>query len=300
MIPEHLHPKTWPTWIGLGIFRLIIMLPYRRIMQAGRGIGRIIWHLLPKKRRHVLNRNLERCFPQLSGAQRNQLAQQHIEAMGQGFLEVALAWWGKDRALETLAHLEGLQHLKNAQALGKGVILLSAHFTSLEIGGRLLALNTPFHVMYRPSDNAAIEFLMQRNRTHHFENAIRKDDIKGLIRSLRQGHAIWYAPDQSSGKNNSVFAPFFGIETATNTATARLVKLTGAPVVPFLPLRRKDGSGYDLTIFPALEDFPAGDERQDARRINAIFEAWARQQPQDYFWFHRRFKMQPPGEPDFY
>ena len=300
MIPDYLHPKTWPTWLGLGLARVIVMLPYPAVMKFGRGLGRFVWTFLPQKRRHVLLRNLEGCFPDLSEHERKELANRHISSMGQGFVEVVLAWWGKDEKLKRLVHLEGLEHLLEAKKKNRGVILLSAHFTSLEIGGRLLAQSTPFHVMYRPSDNAAVEYLMKKNRTLHFDNAVRKSDVKGLIRSLQQGNAIWYAPDQNAGHKNSVFAPFFDIPTATGTATARIAKITGAPVVPFLPLRRKDGKGYDLTIFPPLDNFPTGDDLEDATRINAIFEEWARMQPEDYFWFHRRFRIRPPGEPDFY
>ncbi|OOY42872.1 hypothetical protein BOV91_05690, partial [Solemya velum gill symbiont] len=276
MIPSHLHPKTWPTWTGLGIFRLLILLPYPLMMRAGGLIGHLTWLLLSEKRRLVLKKNLELCFPELDITEREALARQHIESAGKGFLEVALAWWGKSEDLSKLVNYTGLEHLEKARAAGKGVILLSAHFSSLEIGGRLLAMKVPFEALYRPSDNPAVEYLMQKNRTRHTEGAISKNDIKRMIRSLRNGKTIWYAPDQSPSRNNAVFAPFFGIETLSSTATARLTKMTGAAVVPFLPLRRNDGTGYDLQLFAALDDFPGDDETIDATRINQLFESWVR------------------------
>ncbi|OOZ42924.1 LpxL/LpxP family Kdo(2)-lipid IV(A) lauroyl/palmitoleoyl acyltransferase [Solemya elarraichensis gill symbiont] len=300
MIPPHLHPKTWPTWIGLGIFRLLILLPYPLVMRAGGLVGRLTWLLLPGKRRLVLKKNLELCFPELDITEREALARQHIESAGKGFLEVALAWWGRDEELLKLANFIGLEHLEKAQATGNGVILLLAHFTSLEMGGRLLAMKAPFEALYRPSDNPAVEYLMQKNRTRHTEGAISKSDIKGMIRSLRKGKTIWYAPDQSPSRKNAVIVPFFGIETLSSTATARLAKMTGASVVPFLPLRRKDGAGYDLQLFAALDNFPGGDEVADAARINQLFESWIRQRPEEYFWFHRRFKQQSDGNSGYY
>jgi KDO2-lipid IV(A) lauroyltransferase len=300
MIPPHLHPKTWPTWIGLGIFRLLILLPYPLVMRSGGWIGHITWWLLPAKRRLVLKKNLELCFPELETSERENLARQHIESMGKGTLEVALAWWGKSEKLSKLVNFIGLEHLEKASTAGHGVILLSAHFSSLEIGGRLLALKAPFEALYRPSDNPAVEYLMQKNRSRHTEGAISKNDIKGMIRSLRKGKTIWYAPDQSPGLKNSVSAPFFGIDTLTSTATARLAKLTGASVIPFIPLRRSDGTGYDLQLFAALDNFPSDDEVADAVRINQLFESWIRERPEEYFWFHRRFKRQSTGKSGFY
>ncbi|OOZ62733.1 hypothetical protein BOW44_00975 [Solemya velum gill symbiont] len=269
MIPSHLHPKTWPTWTGLGIFRLLILLPYPLMMRAGGLIGHLTWLLLSEKRRLVLKKNLELCFPELDITEREALARQHIESAGKGFLEVALAWWGKSEDLSKLVNYTGLEHLEKARAAGKGVILLSAHFSSLEIGGRLLAMKVPFEALYRPSDNPAVEYLMQKNRTRHTEGAISKNDIKRMIRSLRNGKTIWYAPDR-------------------------------AAVVPFLPLRRNDGTGYDLQLFAALDDFPGDDETIDATRINQLFESWVRKRPEEYFWFHRRFKRQSDGKSDYY
>ena len=239
-------------------------------------------------------------FADLTEEEQERLAREHIHAAGQGILEVALAWWGRDSQLRPLAHISGLEHFEEALARGKGVILLSAHFSSLEIGGRLLSYFTPFHVVYRSNENPVTEYLMKHNREKRFEKAIEKRNIKEMLRSLKSGKAVWYAPDQDMITKEPVFAPFMGVMAATNTATARLARISQAPVVPFAIFRREDGTGYDLELQPALEDYPSGDEVTDATRINRVFETWIRKQPEGYFWFHRRFKQRPPGEPDLY
>jgi KDO2-lipid IV(A) lauroyltransferase len=220
--------------------------------------------------------------------------------MGKGFFEVFLAWWASDRKLKPLAHINGLEHYENAKKLGNGVILLSAHFASLEIGGRLLSLSVPFHVVYRPNEKPVTEHLMKLNREKHFGKAIKKQNIKEMIRSLRENNAVWYAPDQSMTEKEPLFVPFFGIKTTASTSTARLAKISSAAVVPFLCVRREDTTGYDLEIFPALESFPSGDDYEDALRINRLFEEWIKRYPSEYFWYHRRFKKLPPSEPDVY
>lgn len=300
MIPPSLHPRFWAFWLVAGFLWIVSQLPWRFVMHAGNWIGSFIWMVLQKKRKRVLYTNIRLCFPELSEEEQETLAQEHIHAMGKGFFEVALAWWGRDSQLKPLAHITGLEHYEEAKARGKGVILLSAHFTSLEIGGRLLSYYMPFHVVYRSNENPVTEFLMKNNREKHFEKAIEKRNIKEMLRSLKAGNAVWYAPDQDMIAKDPVFAPFMGVQTATNTATARLAKISKAPVVPFAIFRRKDGTGYDLELQPALENFPSGEDILDATRVNEIFEAWIRRQPEDYFWFHRRFKQRPPGEPDLY
>ncbi|MEN8214178.1 MAG: LpxL/LpxP family Kdo(2)-lipid IV(A) lauroyl/palmitoleoyl acyltransferase [Pseudomonadota bacterium] len=299
-IPEHLRPITWPLWIVLGVLRLMLLLPRPVLMQIGKGLGVVVYRFLPRKRRKVLTTNLQLCFPELSAAEREQLAKEHVHAMGQGVIDVGLAWWASRRRLEPLAHFQGLEHLQQAMAGGKGVILLSAHFTSVEMSGRLISHHVPIDTVYRPSERPFTQHLLHVNRERHSRQTIHKNNVRAMVRSLKQGHTIWYAPDQNMRSDTPLFVPFFGMETATNTATSALARITGAAVIPFLCLRRRDGKGYDLELSPPLENFPSGDEREDAIRINNIFEGWIRRQPEDYFWLHRRFKQRPEGEAPLY
>jgi len=300
-VPLHrfLAPRHWPVWLGLGVVRLVAALPYRLQM----GLGRVLGGLLPRlsaRRRHIAATNLRIAFPELGEAERERLLAAHFRSLGMGMVETAMAWWSSDRQLAPLARVEGLEHLQAALARGHGVLLLSAHFTSLEIGGRLLSLHAPFHVTYRRHETPLFEEVMRRARERNFERAIPREDVRGFIRSLKGGHAVWYAPDQNYGHKHSVFAPFFGTVCATNTGTSRLAKLSAAPVVPYFPRRLADGSGYVLHILPPLAGFPSGDPVADAARINGLIEAEVRLAPEQYLWIHRRYKDRPEGEAGFY
>ena len=165
------------------------------------------------------------------------------------------------------------------------------------LGGRLLALRTPFHVLYRQHKNPLFEAVMQRARRRRFERAIPRDDTRALLASLRAGTAVWYAPDQNHAGSQSAFVPFFDIPASTLTATARLARLSGAPVVPFFQARLPGSEGYLLVLCPALEDFPGDDPLQAAARINRLIESVVREIPEQYLWVHRRFKTRPPGTP---
>jgi KDO2-lipid IV(A) lauroyltransferase len=292
---RYLHPGYWLLWIGLGLMWLTARLPYRLQMALGSLLGWLVYHLIPARRR-IAEINLEMCFPGKTDEERRQLLRRHFDSLGKGTIETAMAWWTPARRLQRLQHIEGLEHLETALQQGKGAILLSAHFTSLELGGRLLALHIPFHVMYREHRNPLFEAVMRSRREKNFDRAHERQDIRNIIGSLKAGMPVWYAPDQDYGRKHSVFAPFFGVPAAMITATARFARISGAPVVPFFQQRLDDGSGYVLRVLPALENFPSGDDIADATRINKIIEEEILRQPEQYLWVHRRFKTRPEGE----
>lgn len=294
-----LSPRYWPVHIGMAAGWLAAQLPFRLQMLLGRSLGTLAYYLMPGRRR-IARTNLGLCFPERDTAARRRLLRVHFRSLGLGVIETAMSWWTPTQQLHGLAKLEGLEHLHTALAAGKGVILLSAHFTTLEIGGRLLALQAPFHVLYRRHKNAAFEAVMQRARARHFEKAISRDDMRGMLKSLKANMPVWYAPDQNYGAEHSIFVSFFNIPASTITATARLARISGARVVPFFQERLPGTQGYRLRLYPALEHFPTEDEAADTQRINNLIEAEIRKIPAQYLWAHRRFKTRPPGAAPIY
>ena len=144
----HTHPysiRYWPTWAAIAVLWCLSHLPFAWQLAIGRCIGRT-FHRLAARRRAIAAVNLSMCFPELSDGEREKILAEQFISMGIGVLEMAMSWWASARRLKRLARIEGLEHLHAALDSGKGVILLSAHFTTLEMGGRLLALHAPFHV----------------------------------------------------------------------------------------------------------------------------------------------------------
>lgn len=293
-----LAPRYWAMWLQLGIVRMVCLLPYRAVMAAGRLLGRAAMPLLGERRRIAL-RNIELCFPDLDAARREALLRRHFQSLGMAVFEIGLTWWASDRKLDGLAHFEGLEHIDEVLSKGRGVILLSAHFTALEICGRMLARRVPLHAVYRPHRNPLLNEVMRRGRERSAEGTIRKDDIRQMIRALRDNIPVWYAPDQAYSGKGSELVPLFDIPSQTNTATSRLARMTGAAVLPFLPYREPDGSGYRIVVGAALEDFPSGDDINDTRRFHKLVERRIREVPEQYLWIHRRFKN-IPGQTDIY
>jgi Kdo2-lipid IVA lauroyltransferase/acyltransferase len=286
-----LHPKNWLVWFAMALLRLLVMLPLRLQLMIGRGFGRLLYRVAGARRR-VVQINIALCFPKMSKQQQHLLVKQHFLSIGMMLPEIGLSWWASKRRISKFTEIEGLEHLDKAIAQGKGAILLGAHYSTLEIGLFLLTTQTDIPVcgMYRPHKNAVIELLMRRGRTRYLDKLIARDDIRGLIKSIKQNKAVWYAPDQSYQDKGYAMIPFFGIPASTNLSTSRIAKLSKTLVIPFVSVRKGDNSGYKLTIKPPLENFPSGNDTDDAVRVHQVFEEHIRQQPDQYFWIHKRFK----------
>ena len=296
-----LHPRFWALWLGLGLLWLIVQLPYRALLVLGRGLGALMFRVAGS-RRHIARRNLELCFPQLGEAERERLLRENFASTGIAFFEMAMSWWWPRARLARLAHIEGLEHLQEARQDGQGVILMALHFTTLESGAALLGQRQTIDGMYREHNNPLFDFVQRRGRERHNPDAsaIEREDIRAMLKVLRAGRAIWYAPDQDYGPKQSIFVPLFGISAATVTATTKFARLGKARVVPFTQERLADGSGYRLVIHPPLQDFPGESEEADCLRINQWIEQAVSACPAQYLWAHRRFKTRPAGEPKLY
>lgn len=294
-----LHPRFWPLWLGMGLLWLVVQLPYRWLLVLGRGLGGLMYHLAGSRRR-IAARNLELCFPELSVGERQRLLRENFASTGMTFFEMAISWWWPVERLKRLGTVEGLEHLRQAEADGQGVILMALHFTTLEMGGALLCMQQDMYGMYRAHKNPLFDFIQRHGREQRLLGAIERDDVRGMLKVLRAGGVVWYAPDQDYGAQRSLFVPLFGVQAATVTATSKFARLGRARVVPFTQTRLADGTGYKVTVHPALADFPGDSEEADCLRINQWIEQAIRQQPEQYLWAHRRFKTRPAGEAKLY
>lgn len=297
---QYWQPRYWPIWLGVACLRLLARLPYRLQMACGRGLGRLLYLVLGRRRR-VAKTNLALCFPATSEVERAAILRRHFQSLGLTAVEHGLAWWGSDQQIRSLVEFRGVEHLNQALASGRGVVLLTGHFGCQEIAGRVVALDFPLTAgLYRPSRNPLIDALLKRARRRSARLLIPKDNMRAMIRALRQGYMIYYAADQSHRRAYSALVPFFGEPAMTNVALGEIARLGRAAIVPFLPMRRADGSGYILEVLPELAGITGANPEEDALNINALLEAHIRKAPEQYYWIHRRFKGRPEPWPDPY
>ena len=295
------HPREWPAWLGLALVWLLGRLPYRLNRFCGSLLGWLLAPLL-RSRGRVAAKNLAVCFPELSEVQRQVLLKANLRNTGRLLSEFAFAWMASPKsAAKVPVRFENLPALADAVAKGKGVLLVGAHFSHLELCGRLLCMHQPTAVggMYREHASAAFEWAVKRARLRYAQAMFRRDELRGAIRWLKAGNILWYAPDQEYRRGDTVFAPFFGVAASTLTATHQLAKMTGAAVVGFAHRRLPDGS-FVIRLSDALSDFPSADAQSDTTRVNALIEQAIRAAPEQYLWLHQRFKVRPPGADRIY
>ncbi|MDP4944279.1 MAG: LpxL/LpxP family Kdo(2)-lipid IV(A) lauroyl/palmitoleoyl acyltransferase [Alishewanella sp.] len=289
-------PRYWLLWIGVGLMYLISWLPYRVLMTLGAALGKLLFKAL-KSRQKIARRNLELCFPQKSAAEREALLWRNAEESGKAMFETVIGWWWPDWRVRRLAHITGYEHIQQAVASGKGILLLAGHFLHLEAAGRVIGLTHPSIGFYRPNNNLLMDYLQYHGRSRSNKYMIGKRDVKGLIQALNQQEVCFYLPDQDYGRSRAEFVPFFAVaDTATTTGTLLFANAANCVVIPIYTYRLPDYRGYQIDILPAFDHFPSGDDRADVTRVNQWVEQAVLKNPEQYMWLHRRFKTRPDAE----
>jgi KDO2-lipid IV(A) lauroyltransferase len=275
-------------------------LPVTLINAIGSVVGMLIYRIVPSRRR-IARINLKQAYPDLSDKEIDTLNKNAFKSLGISIFEMGVAWFKKSSTLKQQCQIEGKEHLDQAMAKNKGVILLTGHFTTLEIGSRLIGFYADkYNGVYKKAHNPLFNTIMVHYRSKFGDELIENKNVRGIIRGLKKGHATWFAPDQDFSDQDIVFTPFLGGIASTLTATAKMAKITGAAVVPFYPVRLENGKGYKLVVLPALENFPSDNIEDDSARVNKTIGDMIYNCPQQYLWSHKRFKTQPDRRSNFY
>ncbi|OSN11709.1 lipid A biosynthesis lauroyl acyltransferase [Lonsdalea iberica] len=295
-----LHPRYWLTWLGIGILYLVVLLPYPVIYRLGTLLGRLSMPIL-KHRVQIARRNLELCFPDMSAEKREALVRSNFESVGMGVMETGMAWFWPDWRIARWFKVTGLENMQPLREQKQGILLIGIHFLTLELGARIFGMQNEGIGVYRPNDNKLIDWLQTWGRMRSNKSMLDRKDLKGMIRALKQGEILWYAPDHDYGPRSSVFVPLFAVDKAATTAGSYMLARSAKPVVvPFVPRRLPNGKGYELIIQPAEPDIPLENEIATATWMNHLIEQNIMLACDQYMWLHRRFKTRPEGESSLY
>ena len=294
---EFFHPKYLPTWILILLMKIGALVPFRMQVFLGKNMGKLFYPLFSTVRK-VATINIQKCFPEKNKEQVSALVKKHFESIGVSFFETANAYYGKDEKIQKLLTIVNEHYLTDAMKDGRGVIILCSHFMPLMLSSRALSLKHKIASIYRPQNNRLFDKIMVKGLTNGGGIMIKNSDTKAMIKAIKNALPIWYAPDQDLGTKGTVFAPLFGIQAATISATSRLAKGDNTAVIPYSFIRTDEG--YKMSFSAPLENYPSGDLVQDATQTNQILEAQIRKNPEQYLWIHRRFKTRPKGEENFY
>ncbi|ARU92721.1 kdo(2)-lipid IV(A) palmitoleoyltransferase [Tatumella citrea] len=294
-----LNPKYFMLWLGIGLLWCLVKLPYPLLLALGKQLGSWSQPFL-KRRKSIASQNIRLCFPGMSQQDQDIFLQRNFESLGLGLIETGMAWFWSDKRIRKWFDVEGLDNLRCAQEGRRGVMCVGVHFMSLELGGRVMGICQPMMATYRPHNNPLMEWIQTRGRLRSNKEMIDRRDLRGMVGKLKQGEAVWFAPDQDYGSKGSSFVPFFGVNNvATTNGTYVLSRLSRAALLTITLVRKPDGKGYKLHIEAPLQDFPAT-ETMAAAYMNRVIEKEIMRAPEQYMWVHRRFKTRPLGEASLY
>ena len=292
-------PKYWNIWLGYGILRLLSFIPYHAKFWFGKQLGKLLFYIA-KNRRELARKNIQLCFPEKTAIEVQQILKEHFESLGINLLESGTNIWGKHRYNATRNESEhftfkGLENLQNQPGLGK--ILVVPHFTTIEMTGLMVSFITPYRPIYRPHDNALMEYLITTSRTvvnipnqpNRSVIPVSNKDTRAMVKHLKSGGTLFILPDQKYGGQGFLRVPFFGYDVPSNPGINKLAKMGQAAVYPVFTRRINDK--YELTIHPALENFPSGDDYADTLRLHQLYEAEIRENPAQYLWVHDRWDI---------
>jgi KDO2-lipid IV(A) lauroyltransferase len=300
MKKEFLKPKYWGIWIGVGLANLFVLLPYKLQLFIGQSLGRVAYPFL-KRRKEITLINLKLCFPEKSDEERIEIAKRSFEGMGMAMVETGIAWFMSDERFARIpVRIQRTEFTKLCNN-NESILACGGHFTPMEVIGRAIGTTFPgkFHLVYQPHKNPLMEYLQTKYRGRYATQVPRKN-VRALLKILKTGKVLWYAPDQDFGnEKSSIFVPFFNIPAATLTAATFLVGKSDAVMVPCY-FFRDEHYGYELFEGGVWRDFPGETAYDDAVRYNHFLEWAIRQKPEDYLWQHRRFKTRPGDEERFY
>ncbi len=298
--PTYFAPRYWGTWLGLGLLWLLQLLP----RSATKALAPVLAWLLRQgspKRRHFAEINLRWCFPEDTEERREALLREHFRCAAQCLLDYGVLWFGSTKTLERLIHVQGAEHYRRMEAEGRPAIILAPHFLSLDHGGVRLSRLIDGVSFAKPMRNPVVEWINQRSRTRYRADIFsRAQGLRPVIREMRKGRSFYYLPDEDLGKEGAIFVTFFGVPKATLTSLARLVRITGAGVLPTCTYYDRDTDRYVVKLWPPLEAYPSGDETADTRAMNAAIEACVAEAPAQYLWTMRMFRTRPGGVPGPY
>jgi len=262
-------------------------------------------YFLDSRHRHIARVNLKIAFPQLSQPARNRIARKSFQNTAMNLLEISRLPDLTPGNISSLVGYDeefGLNNYRTAFAKEKGILYLTGHFSAWELLPAAHALHGyPLSFVTRPLDNVFLDRHMRLLRESKGNRVItKKNSARPILKDLKSKGAAGILIDQNTSLQEGLFVDFFGIPAATTTGMALLALHSEAPVLPGYLTPMRNGR-YRIKFLPPIELVRTGDMQHDleagTRKLNEILEQIIREQPESWLWGHKRWKYQPPGNP---
>jgi KDO2-lipid IV(A) lauroyltransferase len=264
-----------------------------------------LYSLTGGRRQRIIDFNLALAFPEKTETERRQLARQVTRHFARLAFDAMRIQRLRPDELLAAVDISGWEHVERAAALGRGVIFLTAHIGSWEVAALVVGLKVDggLSVVNRPLDNPLLEVEVDRLRRLYGNRVFGKRNIvREMLRELKSNRAVGILIDQRVPEGQGIEVPFFGHPARTHPILARLCRKTGAPVVPLFVFCDAPGR-YSLHIDePVVVDVVDDVEKEDVpmtARFMAIIENAIRARPDQWLWYHDRWKQLRVGNSEF-
>ncbi len=294
--PDQLIRNPLGTRLLYGASRIIHRLPLSWALSFGRFLGHWAPVVSPRHFQRICHDMTQAFAGELSPGQVQALARHTYRRLGESLVEfLRLPSLSADE-IHRFAQLQGLEHLQAALALGKGVILLTAHVSNWELVGTVMGLSGyPTTAIARPQRDAGLTALFTRIREAHGLRVVPMSDVRGCLRVLHRNECLGILGDLNA-RTPGAFVQFFGRPAATYAGPAYLALATGATILPIFDERLPDMT-HRCRIGPPISVERSGDRQRDllitSVRVQHAIEDEIRRRPADWYWLVGRWKTQP-------
>ncbi|MDZ7278176.1 lauroyl-Kdo(2)-lipid IV(A) myristoyltransferase [Pantoea eucrina] len=292
-----LKPKYWGSWLAIGALAGMAMLPAKVRDPVLGGLGKFAGRLAKSARRRALI-NLYYCLPELSDAQREEIADRMFATAPQAMAMMAELGMRDPARVRERVEWHGREIIDTLQANQENVIFLVPHGWGVDIPAMLLASEgQKMAAMFHNQSDPLMDYVWNTVR-RRFGGRMhaRNDGIKPFIASVRQGYYGYYLPDQDHGAEHSEFVDFFATYKATLPAVGRLMKVCRARVVPLFPVYNSTTHRLEIYVRPPMDDLLDADDVTLARRMNEEVEIFVRPHPEQYTWILKLLKTRKDGD----
>ncbi|MDP8226176.1 MAG: lysophospholipid acyltransferase family protein [Candidatus Celaenobacter polaris] len=276
------------------LFKIINLFSLPAARRIGRTLGLLNFHIV-KVRCAVVKRQLKVAFPSKSEKEITKL----IRAINIsfGYVAVEFCWFSPKRleSFDQFIQFKGLEHLNEALSHNKGCIIFTGHFGNWELAAQLLGnLTKKVYAVAKKQKNPFFDDFVNNLRESNFVHLIpMKIALRGIVTAIKENKVILMLGDQNAGKSG-VVAQFFNMPASTNPGTAKISLKYHVPVLFAVCYRLHNGIyvfHFDKPIYPEVTTSFDEGVREYTQLLTSKLESWVKKYPEQWFWFHRRWKV---------
>lgn len=262
------------------------LMPFEVASNTGSQLARLFG---PRLKAHkTAQRNLRLCFPEKSDDELAAILRGMWDNLGRTAAEFPHVSTLVGEAFDKRVEVTGLEHVRALQEKNQPFVFFACHLANWEISAQSgIAKDFPMTLIYRPANNPYVEELIQHARGKTLAAMFPKGraGIRAMLATLKEGRPVGMLIDQKY--NEGVAIPFFGRDAMTAPFIAEIALKYGVPILPARVVRYPK-SRFRLDYLPPL-DVGKKDVKNILTEINALFEQWIREHPEQWFWVHNRW-----------